>query len=192
MVRPPGAPGAHALHAQKTICGFVSQTGLAIALEVEGVEFKEGTMSRNIEHLDERLAGVLKPGSAASTTHLTLQGKGGVGKSSVASILAQYCRHHGREIHCIESDPVNQTFSQYAELGAEHLALMREGRIDSGGFGIFFHRLINEEVWCIVGLADARRDSPMAQTSPTGPILSARTPAFSLRAGADVDPGGDT
>jgi len=62
-------------------------------------------MSRNIEHLDERLAGVLKSGSAASTTHLTLQGKEGVGKISVASILAQYCRHHGREIHCIESDP---------------------------------------------------------------------------------------
>ena len=102
-------------------------------------------MSRNIEHLDERIACVLKAGSAASTIHLTLQGKGGVGKSLVASILAQYFRHHGREIHCIDSDPVNQTFSQYAELGAEHLALMRDGRIDSGGFDIFFHRLINEE-----------------------------------------------
>src|SRR6202167_5915272 len=102
-------------------------------------------MSKNTEHLDERIAGVLKAGSAASTIHLTLQGKGGVGKSLVASILAQYFRHHGREIHCIDSDPVNQTFSQYAELGAEHLALMRDGRIDSGGFDILLHRLLTEE-----------------------------------------------
>jgi len=107
-------------------------------------------MSRNIEQLDERIAGGLRAGSAASTIHLTLQGKGGVGKSLVASILAQYFRHHGREIHCIDSDPVNQTFSQYAELGAEHLALMRDGRIDSGGFDILLHRLINEEGTFIV------------------------------------------
>jgi hypothetical protein len=29
----------------------------------------------------------------------------------------------------------------HAELGAEHLALMRDGRIDSGGFDILFHRI---------------------------------------------------
>jgi hypothetical protein len=107
-------------------------------------------MSRNIEQLDERIEGGLKAGSAASTIHLTLQGKGGVGKSLVASILAQYFRHHSREIHCIDSDPVNQTFSQYAELGAEHLALMRDGRIDSGGFDILLHRLLTEEGTFIV------------------------------------------
>lgn len=81
----------------------------------------------------------------STTIHLTLQGKGGVGKSLVASILAQYFRHHGKQIHCIDTDPVNQTFSQYAELGAEHLALMRDGRIDSGGFDGLLHRLINED-----------------------------------------------
>ena len=106
-------------------------------------------MSRNIEHLEERIVGVFKSAPAPSI-HLTLQGKGGVGKSLVASILAQYFRHHGREIHCIDSDPVNQTFSQYAELGAEHLELMRDGRIDSGGFNILLHRLITEEGTFIV------------------------------------------
>ncbi len=107
-------------------------------------------MSRSIEHLDEGIAGVLKAASARPTIHITLQGKGGVGKSLVASILAQYFRHHGREIHCIDSDPVNQTFAQYAELGAEHLALMRDGRIDSSGFDILLHRLITEERTFIV------------------------------------------
>jgi len=102
-------------------------------------------MSRTIEHLDQQRAGVFNTEPARPTIHLTLQGKGGVGKSLVASILAQYFRHRGQEIHCIDSDPVNQTFSQYAELGAEHLALMRDGRIDSSGFDILLHRLINEE-----------------------------------------------
>jgi cellulose biosynthesis protein BcsQ len=83
--------------------------------------------------------------SNPATIHLTLQGKGGVGKSLVASILAQYFRHHSQEIHCIDSDPVNQTFSQYTELGAEHLALMRDGRIDSGGFDILMERLLTED-----------------------------------------------
>lgn len=106
-------------------------------------------MSKNVEQLEERIAGALKS-APASSIHLTLQGKGGVGKSLVASILAQYFRHHGREIHCIDSDPVNQTFSQYAELGAEHLELMRDGRIDSGGFNILLHRLITEEGTFIV------------------------------------------
>jgi hypothetical protein len=88
---------------------------------------------------------VLKAESTTSAIHLTLQGKGGVGKSLVASILAQYFRYHGKELHCIDSDPVNQTFSQYAELGAEHLALMRNGRIDSAGFDVLIDRLLAED-----------------------------------------------
>src|ERR1700677_2276042 len=107
-------------------------------------------MSKNTERLDEQSERMLKAEPVTSAIHLTLQGKGGVGKSLVASILAQYFRHHGKEVHCIDSDPVNQTFSQYAELGAEHLALMRDGRIDSGGFDILLHRLLTEEGTFIV------------------------------------------
>jgi len=102
-------------------------------------------MSKNTERLDEQSERMLKAEPATSAIHLTLQGKGGVGKSLVASILAQYFRHHGKEVHCIDSDPVNQTFSQYAELGAEHLALIRNGRIDSAGFDVLIDRLLAED-----------------------------------------------
>lgn len=84
------------------------------------------------------------------TIHLTLQGKGGVGKSLVASILAQYFRHRGAEIHCLDTDPVNQTLSQYTELRAEHLALMDDGRIDSRGFDALMERLLTEDAIFIV------------------------------------------
>jgi hypothetical protein len=92
------------------------------------------------------------PGKEAviPTIHLTLQGKGGVGKSLVASILAQYFRHRGAEIHCLDTDPVNQTFSQYTELGAEHLTLMHDGRIDSRGFDALMERLLTEDAIFIV------------------------------------------
>ena len=46
--------------------------------------------------------------------HLSLQGKGGVGNSLVASILAHYFRGRGRSIQCIDTDPVNRTFGNTA------------------------------------------------------------------------------
>ena len=53
--------------------------------------------------------------------HLSLQGKGGVGKSLAASILAQYFIARGKPVRCVDSDPVNKTLSQYAALQAEPL-----------------------------------------------------------------------
>jgi hypothetical protein len=84
-------------------------------------------------------------GTTIPTIHLSLQGKGGVGKSLVASILAQYFLHHGVEVHCLDTDPVNQTFSQYSALGAEHLELIRDGKIDSRGFDALMERLLTED-----------------------------------------------
>ncbi len=76
--------------------------------------------------------------------HLSLQGKGGVGKSLVASILAQYFRHRGRSIQCIDTDPVNRTFAQYSSIDATRLELMRDGSIDVRGFDGLMERLLTE------------------------------------------------
>ena len=112
-------------------------------------------MRRNVTDFDrqdlEALQAIGSGGRPATPTiHLTLQGKGGVGKSLVASILAQYFRHRGAAIHCVDTDPVNQTFSQYTELGAEHLALMHDGKIDSRGFDVLMERLLIEDGTFIV------------------------------------------
>ena len=40
---------------------------------------------------------------------------------------------------------MNQTFSQYAELAAEHLELMHDGKIDSRGFDVLMERLLTED-----------------------------------------------
>jgi hypothetical protein len=73
-------------------------------------------------------------GHEKSVVHLILQGKGGVGKSFVAAILAQYFREKQKPVHCFDTDPVNATLAQYGELSAEHLNVLRRGAINEKEF----------------------------------------------------------
>ena len=68
------------------------------------------------------------------SVHLVLQGKGGVGKSFVSAILAQYFRKRSGTLHCLDTDPVNATFAQYRSIGAEHLNILRRGTIHEKRF----------------------------------------------------------
>ena len=78
--------------------------------------------------------------------HLTLQGKGGVGKSLIASVLAQYFREHGRDVRCVDTDPVNRTLAQYSALGADRLNLRDEhNRIDQRSFDTLMERFLTED-----------------------------------------------
>ena len=83
--------------------------------------------------------------SAANTIHLSLQGKGGVGKSLVASILAQYLISRGAEVRCIDTDPVNRTLTQYKRLDAQPLKLLREGGVDPRGFDALMDNILTTE-----------------------------------------------
>src|SRR5579884_3436090 len=81
----------------------------------------------DLREVDVSLSTNSQNGAAKATTiHLTLQGKGGVGKSLVASILAQYLRSGGRRVHCVDTDPVNRTLAQYSALTAERINLRDE------------------------------------------------------------------
>lgn len=55
--------------------------------------------------------------------NLTLQGKGGVGKSFVACLLAQYYHSRGAALSCFDTDPVNQTFAGYKAFNVETIRL---------------------------------------------------------------------
>ena len=68
------------------------------------------------------------------TVHLILQGKGGVGKSLVASLLCQYLIEQGREILAFDTDPVNQTLTGYKDLPVQKLKLMKGDDIDRRRF----------------------------------------------------------
>ena len=55
--------------------------------------------------------------------NLTLQGKGGVGESFVASLLAQYYAGKDVALACYDTDPVNRTFAGYEAFNAETVLL---------------------------------------------------------------------
>ncbi|HCU5992271.1 TPA: conjugal transfer protein TraL, partial [Legionella pneumophila] len=66
--------------------------------------------------------------------NMILQGKGGVGKSFVASTLAQYMNHNEDAPLCIDTDPVNATFAGYKELNVTRLNIMDGDEINSRYF----------------------------------------------------------
>ncbi len=59
-----------------------------------------------------------------STVHLILQGKGGVGKSFIAALLAQYLQERGVAVHCFDADPVNSTLAGFPALNTTKLDLI--------------------------------------------------------------------
>lgn len=66
--------------------------------------------------------------------HMILQGKGGVGKSFIASILAQYKASNGQNPLCIDTDPVNATFNGFKALNVKRLQIMDGDEINSRNF----------------------------------------------------------
>jgi len=68
------------------------------------------------------------------TIHLVLQGKGGVGKSLTASMIAQYIKDAGRQPVCVDTDPVNSTLSGYKELDVKRINLMDGDEINTRRF----------------------------------------------------------
>ncbi|MFN7506959.1 MAG: ArsA-related P-loop ATPase [Limnobacter sp.] len=66
--------------------------------------------------------------------HMILQGKGGVGKSMIAAVLAQYKAELGTAPLCIDTDPVNATFEGYKALGVQRLNIMDGDEINTRRF----------------------------------------------------------
>jgi hypothetical protein len=82
--------------------------------------------------------------SGTTSIHVTLQGKGGVGKSLISAILCQYLLSKGQEVHGIDADPVNQTLSEYHKLAVIRLNLLKEGSIDQREFDLLMERFLTE------------------------------------------------
>jgi hypothetical protein len=78
----------------------------------------------------------------ARQLHLSMQGKGGIGKSLVAAMIAQFLRDSGQTVTCYDTDPVNATFARYARFKAEHVNLFDGGMdINASCFDSVFNRI---------------------------------------------------
>jgi hypothetical protein len=85
--------------------------------------------------------------------HFIAQGKGGVGKSFVASLLAQYLKERvdSDQVHCFDTDPVNPTFSRYPALNAQVVNILTAtNNIDSRQFDGLIEQLIEKEGVAVV------------------------------------------
>ena len=84
------------------------------------------------------------------SVHVVLQAKGGVGKSFVAAILAQYFSRQ-RAVRCFDTDPGNATLAQYQALAAEHIGdLIQGGVINQKRFDPLIEKLLSGDGASIV------------------------------------------
>jgi hypothetical protein len=77
--------------------------------------------------------------------HITLQGKGGVGKSYVASLLTQYHHERKRQVSCLDTDPVNATFSGYQAFPVQRIELMKGSQIDERQFDTMMELVLGQD-----------------------------------------------
>lgn len=82
--------------------------------------------------------------------HLTLQGKGGVGKSFAAALIAQHLRAKGKPVAVVDTDPVNATLAGYKAFDTAHLGLMEGGTLVERNFDTLIERVIAEDTHFVI------------------------------------------
>ncbi|HAU0967546.1 TPA: conjugal transfer protein TraL [Legionella pneumophila] len=80
-----------------------------------------------------------------SKIHMTMQGKGGVGKSFVSATTAQYKHHKGNSPLCIDTDPINATFHGFKALNVKRLDIMEGDEINSRYFDTLIELISSTE-----------------------------------------------
>ena len=87
-----------------------------------------------------------------NTVHFILQGKGGIGKTLVSTILAQWMAGQDeRPLRCFDTDQENPTFSRYKAMNVRHVPVMTDTRtIDPKRFDALMIDLLEEEGNCVV------------------------------------------
>src|ERR1043166_6545597 len=82
--------------------------------------------------------------------HMTLQGKGGVGKSFVASLLAQYHFEKDLPVVCVDADPINATFSRYKAFNTRQFDLMERNDVEMAKLDELMEMILAEDAHFVV------------------------------------------
>lgn len=90
-------------------------------------------------------ATVLREANSSQLVHVVSQGKGGVFKSGISSLLAQYLQEAGKQPQCIDTDPTNATLSQFKGLSVTHLNVATENRVDIERFHQMSDKLVSQD-----------------------------------------------
>lgn len=82
--------------------------------------------------------------------HFTIQGKGGVGKSLVSSLITQYLLTNGHEVVAVDTDPVNATLAGYRAFNTQRLELMQGGSLIERNFDSLIEQIIADDANFVV------------------------------------------
>lgn len=87
-----------------------------------------------------------------NSVHFILQGKGGIGKTLVSTILAQWMAGQDTlPLRCFDTDQENPTFSRYKAMNVRHVPVMTDTRtIDPKRFDALMIDLLEEEGNCVI------------------------------------------
>ncbi|WP_419419473.1 conjugal transfer protein TraL [Legionella sp. D16C41] len=77
--------------------------------------------------------------------HITMQGKGGVGKSFVSATTAQYKIYKEHFPLCFDTDPINATFHGFKSLNVERLDIMEGDEINPRHFDALIEKIANTQ-----------------------------------------------
>ncbi|MFH1216500.1 MAG: conjugal transfer protein TraL [Pseudomonadota bacterium] len=82
--------------------------------------------------------------------HLTLQGKGGVGKTLVSTLIAQYLLSKDITPLCIDTDPVNRTFTGFNGVNVKPLDIMENDRVNIRNFDNLIEMIMESKNECVI------------------------------------------
>lgn len=87
-----------------------------------------------------------------NTAHFILQGKGGIGKTLVSTILAQWMKTKDPEsLRCYDTDQENTTFSRYKAMNVKHVPVMNDARtIDPKRFDALIIDILESDGNCVI------------------------------------------
>ncbi len=77
--------------------------------------------------------------------HCVLAGKGGIGKTLVASLLAQYLRDVDRALVCLDTDPVNRSLVGFSALEAKPIELLIKDTLNIRGVDLLLESVLTED-----------------------------------------------
>ena len=96
--------------------------------------------------------------------HLIIQGKGGVGKSFVSSLLTQFFIDRGLNVEGYDTDPINRTYARINGLPVRTVNILDDDKkIDAAQFDDFISSLITTDAPVVVVDNGAATFAPLLQ-----------------------------
>src|SRR4051794_4154208 len=95
-------------------------------------------------------SGSLAKSDGARKLHFVLQGKGGVGKTLAALMLAQAIDEKGEPVSCIDTDPVNASLSSLSTMNPERVSVFAGKKVDTRALDLFTERLLTEDTHFVI------------------------------------------